>query len=151
MERAWNAKTIGPSLPSFYLNDDRLPSNKTYGFNLFSSDAASMMMEWLDKQPPCSVVLASYGTVYNLDATQLDELGNGLCSSRKPFLWVVRSEEAPKLSDDLRDRCKEKGLIVPWCPQLEALAHKATGTIHVPSYSIRVQRPDQDWFSTFQY
>jgi hypothetical protein len=45
MERAWNAKTIGPSLPSFYHDDHRLPSNKAYGFNSFiSSDAASMTL-----------------------------------------------------------------------------------------------------------
>lgn len=125
MESTWRAKTIGPTLPSFYLDDDRLPSNKTHGFNFFSSTAPCM--EWLDRQPPCSVVLASYGTVYNLVATELDELGNGLCNSGKPFLWVVRSSEAQKLSEELRDKCKEKGLIVSWCPQLEVLAHEATG------------------------
>ena len=125
MEATWRAKTIGPTLPSFYLGDGRLPCNKTYGVSFFSSSAPSM--EWLDKQAPCSVVLASYSTVYNLDAGQLAELGNGLCNSGKPFLWVVRSNEAQRLPGDLRDKCKEKGLIVSWCPQLQVLAHKATG------------------------
>ena len=76
METTWRAKTIGPTLPSFYLGDGRLPSNRTYGVSFFSSSAPSM--EWLDKQTPRSVVLASYGTVFNLDAGQLAELGNGL-------------------------------------------------------------------------
>ncbi|CAN6234390.1 unnamed protein product [Urochloa humidicola] len=125
MEMTWRAKTIGPCLPSFYLDDGRLPSNKTYGANFFSSSAPAL--EWLDKQQTCSVVLASYGTVYSLDASELDELGNGLCNSGKPFLWVVRSDEVQKLSEDLRDKCREKGLIVSWCPQLEVLAHRATG------------------------
>ncbi|XP_062225219.1 UDP-glucosyltransferase UGT13248-like [Phragmites australis] len=125
METTWRAKTVGPTLPSFYVGDNRLPSNRTHGLNFFSSSAPSM--EWLDKQSTSSVVLASYGTIYDLDATQLDELGNGLCNSGKPFLWVVRSGEAQKLSQELRDKCKEKGLIVSWCPQLEVLAHKATG------------------------
>ncbi|TKW03461.1 hypothetical protein SEVIR_7G025600v4 [Setaria viridis] len=125
MERTWRAKTIGPTLPSFYLDDGRLPSNKTYGVSFCSSSAPSM--EWLDEQPTCSVVLASYGTVYRLDANELDELGNGLCDSGKPFLWVVRPNEVGKLSQDLRGKCSEKGLIVSWCPQLEVLAHKATG------------------------
>jgi len=125
METTWRAKTIGPTLPSFYLGDGRLPSNRTYGVSFFSSSAPSM--EWLDKQTPRSVALASYGTVFNLDAGQLAELGNGLCNSGKPFLWVVRPNEAQKLPGDLHDKCSEKGLIVSWCPQLEVLAHKATG------------------------
>jgi hypothetical protein len=37
MALTWHAKTIGPTLPSFYLDDDRLPLNKTYGFNLFTA------------------------------------------------------------------------------------------------------------------
>uniref|UniRef100_A0A453JTM7 UDP-glycosyltransferases domain-containing protein n=1 Tax=Aegilops tauschii subsp. strangulata TaxID=200361 RepID=A0A453JTM7_AEGTS len=123
MESRWRAKTVGPTLPSFFLDDGRLPSNKAYGVNFFSS--AAPCMAWLDRQPPCSVVLASYGTVYSLDAGELDELGNGLCDSGKPFLWVVRSNEARKISEELHGRCKENGLIVPWCPQLEVLAHKA--------------------------
>ncbi|GJN36946.1 hypothetical protein PR202_gb25852 [Eleusine coracana subsp. coracana] len=93
LESTWRAKTIGPTLPSFYLDDGRLPSNKTYGFNLSSSNSAPCMA-WLDKQAPSSVVLASYGTVANLDAAQLEELGNGLYNSGKPFLWVLRSSEA---------------------------------------------------------
>lgn len=121
----WRFKTIGPTVPSFYMDDDRLPSNKTYGFNLFESSAPCM--PWLDSQPPCSVVYASYGTVADLDPTQLEELGNGFCNSGKPFLWVVRSSDEHKLSEQLRGKCKERGLIVSWCPQLEVLSHKATG------------------------
>uniref|UniRef100_A0ACD5Z2M5 Uncharacterized protein n=1 Tax=Avena sativa TaxID=4498 RepID=A0ACD5Z2M5_AVESA len=126
MASRWRAKTVGPTLPSFFLDDDRLPSNRAYGVNFFSSDDVPCMA-WLDQQPLCSVVLASYGTVYSMDAAELDELGNGLCDSGKPFLWVVRPSEAQKISQELHDRCKEKGIIVPWCPQLEVLAHKAIG------------------------
>ncbi|WVZ84069.1 hypothetical protein U9M48_031141 [Paspalum notatum var. saurae] len=126
LESTWRAKTVGPTLPSFYLDDGRLPSNKAYGFNLVSSSAAPCM-EWLDRQEPCSVVLASYGTVANLDAAQLEELGHGLYDSRKAFVWVLRNDEAEKLSEELCGKFKDRGLIVPFCPQLEVLAHKATG------------------------
>ncbi|KAF7013447.1 hypothetical protein CFC21_027531 [Triticum aestivum] len=125
MELTWRAKTVGPTLPSFYLNDDRLPSNKSYGFNLFGSDAPCM--DWLEKQSISSVVLVSYGTFSNYDAAQLEELGNGICNSGKSFIWVVRSNEAHKLSEELRKKCEKNGLIVSWCPQLEVLAHKAIG------------------------
>ncbi|XP_066346531.1 UDP-glucosyltransferase UGT13248-like [Miscanthus floridulus] len=128
LESTWRAKTIGPTLPSFYLDDGRLPCNKTYGVDLFSgTDSEASCMAWLDKQEPCSVVLASYGTVAKLDTAQLEELGNGLCDSGKPFVWVLRSNEAEKLSRQFGDKCKERGLVVPFCPQLEVLAHKATG------------------------
>ncbi|KAM3274078.1 hypothetical protein ACQJBY_043328 [Aegilops geniculata] len=125
MELTWRAKMVGPTLPSFYLDDDRLPSNKSYGFNFFNGD--KLCMDWLEKQSNSSVVLVSYGTVSNYDATQLEELGNGLCNSRKPFLWVVRSNEEHKLSKELKEKCEEIGLIVSWCPQLEVLAHRAIG------------------------
>uniref|UniRef100_A0ACD5Z059 Uncharacterized protein n=1 Tax=Avena sativa TaxID=4498 RepID=A0ACD5Z059_AVESA len=72
MELTWRAKMIGPTLPSFYLDDDRLPSNKSYGFNLFSGDAPCM--DWLEKQIISSVVLVSYGTVSNYDTNQLEGL-----------------------------------------------------------------------------
>ncbi|KAL6841191.1 hypothetical protein ACP4OV_029160 [Aristida adscensionis] len=111
MELTWRAKTIGPTLPSFYLeDDDRLPSNNTYGFDLFSSTVSCM--PWLDKQPPCSVVFASYGTFSDYNHAQLEELGNGLCSSGKPFLWVVRSNEEHKLSTELRVRSARSGALL---------------------------------------
>ncbi|KAJ1270122.1 hypothetical protein BS78_06G030600 [Paspalum vaginatum] len=107
METTWRAKTIGPALPSFYIDDGRLPSNKTHGVSFFSSGAP--VMEWLEKQAPCSVVLASFGTVYTLDGGQLDELGDGLCNSGKPFIWVLRSTEAHKLSEDIREQVRGEG------------------------------------------
>ncbi|XP_048551066.1 UDP-glucosyltransferase UGT13248-like [Triticum urartu] len=125
MELTWRANMIGPTLPSYYLDDNRLPSNKSYGFNLFSEGASCM--DWLDKHSISSVVLVSYGTVSNYDATQLEELGSGLCNSGKPFVWVVRSNEAHKLSEELKEKCENSGLIVAWCTQLEVLSHKAIG------------------------
>ncbi|KAF2932944.1 hypothetical protein DAI22_04g039200 [Oryza sativa Japonica Group] len=121
MEATWRAKTVGPLLPSFYLGDGRLPSNTAYGFNLFTSTVPCM--EWLDKQPPRSVVFVSYGTFSSYDAAKLEEVGNGLCNSGKPFLWVVRSNEEHKLSRELREKCGKRGLIVPFCPQLEAIVN----------------------------
>ncbi|XP_071681339.1 UDP-glucosyltransferase UGT13248-like [Lolium perenne] len=78
-----------PTLPSFFLDDGRLLSNKAYDAKFFCSDAS-------------------------LDATELEELGSGLCDSSKPFLWVVRSAESHKTSQALLGRWKEKGMVVPW-------------------------------------
>ncbi|XP_047068053.1 UDP-glucosyltransferase UGT13248-like isoform X1 [Lolium rigidum] len=125
MESTWRAKMIGPAVPSFYLDDHRSPSNKFYGFNYLSGGESCM--DWLEKQSANAVVFVSYGTFSEYEAPRLEELGNGLCSSGKPFLWVVRSSEAHKLSEKLKAKCEENGLIVSWCPQLEVLAHKSIG------------------------
>ena len=87
-------------------------------------------MAWLDKQEPCSVVLASYGTVANLDAAQLEELGNGLCDSGKPFVWVLRPNEAEKLSQQLGGRCKQRGLVVTAVVLSEATASSTLSVNH---------------------
>jgi UDP-glucoronosyl and UDP-glucosyl transferase len=47
-------------------------------------------------------------------------------SSGKPFLWVVRSTEVPKLPEGFAEMAK-RGIIVPWAPQLEILRHDAVG------------------------
>ncbi|KAL6650403.1 hypothetical protein ACP70R_009328 [Stipagrostis hirtigluma subsp. patula] len=129
LKSTWRAKTIGPTLQLFYLDDGRQPSNKTYGFILFSMSAAAPCMAWLDNQAPCSVVLVSHGTVADLDTKEIEELGNGLWDSGKPFLWVLRRSEAEKISEELVDKWKDRGLIVPFCPLLEMLAHQATEAI----------------------
>jgi hypothetical protein len=53
MESTWRAKTVRPTLPSFFLDDDRLPLNRAYGINFVGSDAPCMA--WLDRQQPGSV------------------------------------------------------------------------------------------------
>ncbi|EAZ45385.1 hypothetical protein OsJ_30031 [Oryza sativa Japonica Group] len=58
------------------------------------------------------------------------ELAHGLRDSGRFFLWVVRSSETGKLPDGFAGETAAKnttGLIVPWCPQLEVLAHGAVG------------------------
>jgi hypothetical protein len=51
--------------------------------------------------------------IYSLDVQQLHELGNGLCNFGWPFIWIVRPDEAHKVSRDLSNTYREKGLIVP--------------------------------------
>ena len=105
----------GGTMPSYYLDDNHLSSKKFYGFNLFSG---LTYMDWVEKHIISPVVLVSYGTVSNYDATQLDENRNGLCNSNKPFFGVVRSNKAHKLSVEFKVKCANNGLIVAWCPQL---------------------------------
>ncbi|KAA8532159.1 hypothetical protein F0562_006699 [Nyssa sinensis] len=125
MASQWPIKTIGPTIPSMYL-DKRLTDDKDYGLSLFKPDAAACM-NWLDNKQIGSVVYVSFGSLANLGEEQMDELACGLMRSNNYFLWVVRASEGSKLPSNLKAETSEKGLVVNWCPQLEVLSHQAVG------------------------
>ncbi|KAI4989071.1 hypothetical protein ZWY2020_036388 [Hordeum vulgare] len=120
------ARTIGPTVPSAYL-DNRLPDDASYGFHLHTPMTA-VTKSWLDARPPRSVVYASFGSIVAPGPDQMAEVAEGLRDSGSPFLWVVRATETAKLPEGFAARAAARGdLIVPWCPQLEVLAHGAVG------------------------
>lgn len=124
----WPLKTIGPTLPSSYL-DKRLERDSDYAINLFEP-AAGACSAWLDSQPPGSVVYVSFGSLARLPEIQLSELSSALVRTGHPFLWVVRSVERHKLPQHLTATGGESSsrfLIVPWCNQLEVLSHGSVG------------------------
>ncbi|KAL6343247.1 hypothetical protein AAG906_022163 [Vitis piasezkii] len=91
-------KTVGPTLPSVYL-DDRLDQDKGYGLSIFKS-TNNTCITWLDTEGISSVVYVSFGSWASLEQEQMEELALGLKRSNTNFLW---------------------------CPQLEVLSHKAVG------------------------
>ena len=125
MASKWPIKTIGPSIPSMYL-DKRLEDDKEYGLNLFKPNMDACL-KWLDTKEIGSVVYTSFGSLATLGEEQMEELTWGLKNTNCYFLWVVRESEEKKLSINFLRETAEKGLIVSWCPQLEVLAHKAIG------------------------
>jgi pathogen-inducible salicylic acid glucosyltransferase len=125
MASQWPVKTIGPAIPSMYL-DKRLEDDKEYGLNLFKPNVDACM-KWLDTKEIGSVVYASFGSLASLGEEQMEELSLGLKNSNCYFLWVVRESEEKKLPDNFLEETAEKGLVVTWCPQLDVLAHKAIG------------------------
>ncbi|CAN6182985.1 unnamed protein product [Urochloa humidicola] len=125
MESTWRAKTVGPTVPSAYL-DNRLPDDTSYGFHIYTPLTA-VTKAWLDARPARSVVYASFGSLAKPDTAQMAEMAEGLYSSGKAFLWVVRASEMSKVPENFVDKSKERGLIVTWSPQLEVLAHPAVG------------------------
>ncbi|KAM0030764.1 putative UDP-glucuronosyl/UDP-glucosyltransferase, UDP-glycosyltransferase family [Helianthus debilis subsp. tardiflorus] len=126
MRKMWNLKVIGPTLPSMYL-DKRLQDDKDYGFNLFKVNH-NKCMNWLNEKPKRSVVYVSFGSNAKLRHEQMEEIAWGLNDSHVNFLWVVRVEEEGKLPKDFIDVTEiGKGLVVPWCRQLDVLAHESVG------------------------
>ncbi|KAB1223558.1 UDP-glycosyltransferase 74E2 [Morella rubra] len=125
MTKLWPLRTIGPTIPSMFL-DKRLEDDNAYGFNIFKPNTDACM-KWLNGRPKESVVYVSFGSVAVLEVEQMQELAWGLRMSNNSFLWVVRALEETKLPENFIDETSEKGLVVHWCPQLEVLAHEAVG------------------------
>uniref|UniRef100_A0A803M5M8 Glycosyltransferase N-terminal domain-containing protein n=1 Tax=Chenopodium quinoa TaxID=63459 RepID=A0A803M5M8_CHEQI len=125
MASQWAVKTIGPCIPSMYL-DKRLEDDKDYGLSLFKAQTDACI-QWLDARESASVVYISMGSLASLGGEQMVEIAKGLEKSNKFFLWVVRALEESKLPLNFKEKTSNKGLIVNWCPQLEVLAHSALG------------------------
>ncbi|XVE80837.1 hypothetical protein DITRI_Ditri15bG0012500 [Diplodiscus trichospermus] len=125
MSKVWPLLTVGPSVPSFYM-DKRIPDDRNYGLNILSLDS-STSINWLSTKPPRSVVYVSFGSVSCLNMKQMEEVAWGLKQSNYYFLWVVRASEEAKLPKEFREETGDKGLIVNWSPQLEVLSNEAVG------------------------
>lgn len=125
MRTLWPIKTIGPTIPSLYL-DNRLKEDNDYGFDRFNPNT-DICMKWLDSEEEASVVYVSFGSMADLGKEQMEELAEGLKMTKNNFLWVIRESEVEKLPSKYLEETSEKGLVLNWCPQLEVLAHRSIG------------------------
>lgn len=90
------------------------------------------IMKWLDEQPPSSVVFLCFGSMGSFGVSQLREIAAGLERSRHKFLWSIRVPQPKSLKEILPEGFSERiggeGMICDgWVPQVEVLAHSATG------------------------
>ncbi|CAO2821751.1 unnamed protein product [Amaranthus hypochondriacus] len=123
MARQWPVKTIGPCIPSMYL-DKCLKDDKDYGLSLLEPQIDACI-KWLDTRETCSVVYVSMGSLASLESEQMEQIANALVKSKKYFLWVVRPSEVNKLPLNFKEITLKRGLIVNWCHQFEVLSHIA--------------------------
>nr|AGU14135.1 UDP-glycosyltransferase [Cicer arietinum] len=118
-----NFRTIGPSIPSMFL-DKRIKYDEDYGAPQFKSE--EYCMEWLNDKPKGSVVYVSFGSLASLNEEQIEEVACGLKDCENYFLWVVIPSQETKLPKYFEKK-SQKGLVVTWCSQLKVLAHEAIG------------------------
>ncbi|KAJ1421488.1 UDP-glucuronosyl/UDP-glucosyltransferase [Sesbania bispinosa] len=98
------------------------------GYNKITSfwEEDTTCLEWLDQQPPQSVIYVSFGSLAVMEPNQFKELALGLDLLNKPFLWVVRPNNDNKVNYAYPDEFhKSKGKIVKWAPQKKVLNHPA--------------------------
>ncbi|XP_052173257.1 zeatin O-glucosyltransferase-like [Diospyros lotus] len=96
-------------------------------------------LEWLDEQPPSTVLYVSFGTTTSLTNEQITELAVGLERSKQKFIWVLRdadkgnvfarAKKRELLPEGYEERMDANGSMVvrDWAPQLEILGHPSTG------------------------
>uniref|UniRef100_A0A0D9X2H6 Glycosyltransferase N-terminal domain-containing protein n=1 Tax=Leersia perrieri TaxID=77586 RepID=A0A0D9X2H6_9ORYZ len=92
-------------------------------------------LTWLDAQPPSSVLYISFGTTSTLRAEQIRELAAALRGSKQRFIWALRDADrgdmgaaaSRRVALDILDYNMVGVVVRDWAPQLEILAHGATG------------------------
>uniref|UniRef100_A0ACD5UU46 Uncharacterized protein n=1 Tax=Avena sativa TaxID=4498 RepID=A0ACD5UU46_AVESA len=96
-------------------------------------------MEWLDEQPPASVLYVSFGTTSSFRGEQIAEMAAALKGSKQRFIWVLRDADRAdifaeagetrhgELLSQFTTATEGTGMVITgWAPQLEILAHGAT-------------------------
>ncbi|KAE8668405.1 UDP-glycosyltransferase 73C3 [Hibiscus syriacus] len=92
-------------------------------------------LKWLDSQETNSVIYACLGSISTVKCPELIELSLGIEESNKPFIWVLRGNNATSnevekwmAEDGFEERTKGRGLVVKgWAPQVLILSHRAVG------------------------
>ncbi|XP_057756697.1 UDP-glycosyltransferase 83A1-like [Arachis stenosperma] len=83
-------------------------------------------LNWLNEQPPCSVIYVAFGSFTVFDRRQFEELALGLELTNMPFLWVVREDSNSKTQIAYPSEFQgTKGKILKWAPQQLVLNHPA--------------------------
>ncbi|KAJ6835180.1 UDP-glycosyltransferase 86A1 [Iris pallida] len=94
--------------------------------------AESDCSQWLGSRPAGSVLYVSFGSYAHVSKGELEEVACGVRDSGASFVWVLRpdivsSDEPDPLPAGFAEDTRGRGVVVPWCCQVEVLSHEATG------------------------
>ncbi|KAH7423295.1 hypothetical protein KP509_12G048100 [Ceratopteris richardii] len=120
---------VGPLVPSAFLEENDI-SDTSFGSSLFHEKTDCV--EWLNQQRKQSVLYISFGSICVPCPEELQAIAEGIRRSQKPFLWVLRPKSATNTLAEIfpngfLEDTRERGLIIPWCPQVQVLSHPAVG------------------------
>lgn len=118
---------------AFGLVPEVLPIGPLLATNRLGNSSGSFWKEdsnclnWLDQQPPCSVIYVAFGSFTVFEQTQFHELALGLELTKRPFLWVVRPDMGDKTEmaypEGFTERVGSLGRMVGWAPQQKIVSH----------------------------
>ncbi|KAJ6756699.1 GLYCOSYLTRANSFERASE [Salix purpurea] len=128
-----NTPPVYPVGPMLNLNRDGDPD--------VESDKFKDIRQWLDDQPPSSVVYLCFGSMGCFGVDQVQEIACGLEQSGHRFLWSLRQPPpngkmeppidytSPRdvLPEGFLDRTANTGKIIGWAPQIDILGHPSVG------------------------
>uniref|UniRef100_A0A0C9RU17 Glycosyltransferase n=1 Tax=Wollemia nobilis TaxID=56998 RepID=A0A0C9RU17_9CONI len=130
MESVSPIRTVGPLVPLGFVEGNS-PENAEVVPHLWK---AANCLEWLDTKGASTVVYVSFGSIAAFSKKQLEEIAIGLKASGNSFLWVVRpgankgeSNSAEDLPEGFVEETVDRGLVVPWSPQMQVLSHPSVG------------------------
>nr|WFG82892.1 glycosyltransferase [Lonicera macranthoides] len=127
-KKQWAIGPFNPIVINRHHNQNQNQKNKSYNISL----------KWLDEQAPNSVIFVSFGTTTSFTDEQINQIAIGLEQSGQRFIWVLRDADKGDVFDGnvrranlpkgYEERIEGQGIVVrDWAPQLEILAHFATG------------------------
>ncbi|KAI3497441.1 hypothetical protein L1887_40042 [Cichorium endivia] len=104
-----------------------------------NSTGSIEIKNWLDKQPPKSVIFLCFGSMGSFTQPQIEQIAMALELCDHRFLWSIRQPPskgmhgAPSdytsyenvLPDGFLSRVEDRGMVCGWAPQVEVLAHEA--------------------------
>lgn len=134
-----NTRFIGPCLPADFVDKLGMTAASTTTTTTAATTTTRRLgsllkedldcLQWLDRQEERSVLFISFGSVAFSPPSQIEEIALGLEASSHKFLWVARpdTEARSKFPEGFVERTKNKGLVIPWAPQLQVLNHPALG------------------------
>nr|XP_016437034.1 PREDICTED: 7-deoxyloganetic acid glucosyltransferase-like [Nicotiana tabacum] len=110
-----NVYTIGPVHAHLKA---RLATKCTSSNSLWQEDESCI--NWLDTQPPKSVLYVSFGSIAGVTREELLEFWYGLVNSDQNFLWVMRAglimgqEVKHEIPVELEQGTKARGYMADW-------------------------------------
>ncbi|KAG7542821.1 UDP-glucuronosyl/UDP-glucosyltransferase [Arabidopsis thaliana x Arabidopsis arenosa] len=138
---------LEPQALKMFNNGDNLPQAYPVGpvlhleNNSQDDEKQSEILQWLDEQPPKSVVFLCFGSMGGFNEEQTREIAIALDRSGYRFLWSLRRAspnfltERPGdytnleevLPEGFLDRTMDRGKIIGWAPQVAVLEKPAIG------------------------
>ncbi|KAJ0967175.1 hypothetical protein J5N97_024092 [Dioscorea zingiberensis] len=100
-------------------------------------------LEWLDKQPPESVVYVAFGSTTTVSDEQIKEIALGLERSKQRFIWVLRDADRGDVSVE-GELKREKSLLTDFDKRVEGVGVVPRNALMITEH-LKVGVMVRDW------